>query len=190
MLVAFRGRCNFRQYIPSKPDNYGIKIFALVDAQTFFTNKIEVYVGTQPDGSYKVSNSPGDVVERLCSGIFGTGRNITLDNWFTSYVLAEKMLRHQITLVGTLRKNKRHIPPELLDFQNRDENTSLFGFRDNCTLVSYITKKKKNALILSTLHNDDKIDEETGTARKPEIVIFYNATKGGVDTVVFTLQLC
>ena len=93
------------------------------------------------------------------------------------------MLKHQITLVVTLRKNKRHIPPEFLDLRNRDENTSLFGFGDNCTLVSYIPKKKKNILILSTLHNDDKIDEETGTARKPEIVTFYNATKGGVDTV-------
>ena len=92
-----------------------------MDAQTFFTSKIEVYVGTQPDGAHKVSNSPGDAVERLCSGIFGTGRNITLDNWFTSCDLAEKMLRHQITLIGTLRKNKRHIPPEFLDLRNRDE---------------------------------------------------------------------
>lgn len=30
-LVAFRGRCGFRQYIPSKPAKYGIKIYALVD---------------------------------------------------------------------------------------------------------------------------------------------------------------
>ena len=183
MLAAFRGRCNFRQCIPSKPDKNGIKIFALVDEQTFFTSKIEVYVGTQPDIPYKVTNGPGDVVERLCSGIFGTGRNITLDNWFTCYDLAEKMLRHQITLVGTFRKNKRHIPPEFLDFQNRDENISLFGFGDNCTLVSYIPKKKKNVLILSTFHNHDKIDEETRTARKPEIVTFYNTAKGGVDTI-------
>ena len=65
MLAAFRGRCGFRQYIPSKPDKYGIKFFALVDAKSFFTSNLEVYVGTQPDGPYKVSNSPGDVVERL-----------------------------------------------------------------------------------------------------------------------------
>ena len=183
MLAAFRGRCSFRQYIPSKPDKYGIKLFALVDAQTFFTSKLEVYVGSQPDGAYKASNSPCDVVERLCSGIFGTGRNITLDNWFTSYDLAQKMLSHQITLVGTLRKNKRQIPPEFLDLRNRGEKTSLFGFRSDSTLLSYVPKKKKNVLILSTLHNNNKIDEETGSARKPEIVTFYNTTKGGVDTV-------
>ena len=30
-LEAFRGRCNFIQYIPSKPAKYGIKILAVVD---------------------------------------------------------------------------------------------------------------------------------------------------------------
>ncbi|XP_025407202.1 piggyBac transposable element-derived protein 4-like, partial [Sipha flava] len=30
-LIAFRGRCSFRQYIPNKPARYGIKIFAIVD---------------------------------------------------------------------------------------------------------------------------------------------------------------
>ena len=186
MLAAFRERCGFRQYIPSKPDKYGIKLFALVDAKSFFTSNLEVYVGTQSDGPYKVSNSPVDVVEQLCNGIFGTGRNITMDNWFTSYDLAQTMLRHRITLFGTLRKNKRHNPLEFLNLRNRDEHTSLFGFGNGRTLVSYIPKKKKkkkNVLALSTLHNDDKIDGETGAARKPDIVTFYNATKGGVDTV-------
>ena len=91
-----------------------------MDNQIFFTSKIEVYIGTEPDGAYKDINSPDDVVERLCSGIFGTGRN-DLDNWFTSYDLGAKMLRHQITLVGTLTKNERHIPPEFLDLRNRDK---------------------------------------------------------------------
>ncbi|KAH9637284.1 hypothetical protein HF086_006928 [Spodoptera exigua] len=31
--------------------------------------------------------------------------------------------------------------------------------------------------------HDDKIDQETGNEAKPEIIIFYNATKGGVDVV-------
>ena len=28
-LVCFRGRCPFRQYIPSKPGKYGIKVWAI-----------------------------------------------------------------------------------------------------------------------------------------------------------------
>ena len=103
---------------------------------------MEVYIGLQPEGPYRdphrASNSPGDVVERLCSQILGTGRNITIDNWFTSYELAQTMLKKNITLVGTLRKNQRQIPSEFVSNKNRSPNTSLFGFGDNCTLVSYI----------------------------------------------------
>src|SRR5215475_10409512 len=35
MLVPFRGRCSFIQYVPNKPEKYGIKIFALCDAKIF-----------------------------------------------------------------------------------------------------------------------------------------------------------
>ena len=105
------------------------------------------------------------LVMLLICAILGTGRNITVDNWFTSYDLSKTMLRHKITLVGTLRKNKRQIPPEFLNLRGREEKTSLFGFEDNCTLVSYIPKKK-NVLVLSTRHNDDKIDEETLVSQK------------------------
>ncbi|XP_062559061.1 piggyBac transposable element-derived protein 4-like [Armigeres subalbatus] len=48
------------------------------------------------------------------------------------------------------------------------------------TLVSYSTKKNKNVILLSTTHDDGIIDVET---RKPEIIMDYNRTKGGVDTV-------
>ena len=31
-LIPFRGRCSFRQYMPSKPDKYGMKLFCCVTA--------------------------------------------------------------------------------------------------------------------------------------------------------------
>jgi hypothetical protein len=36
-LEAFRGRCGSKQYIPSKPNKYGIKIYALVDVNVLHT---------------------------------------------------------------------------------------------------------------------------------------------------------
>lgn len=33
------------------------------------------------------------------------------------------------------------------------------------------------------MHHDAAIDESTTDARKPEIITFYNSTKGAVDTV-------
>lgn len=35
-LVDFRGKCPFRQYMPSKPGKYGIKIWAACDAKTSY----------------------------------------------------------------------------------------------------------------------------------------------------------
>ena len=64
---------------------------------------------------------------------------------------------------------------------------SWYRLRKNCTLVSYVPKKSKNVLLLSTLHNDDKINKNTRVQQMPEIVTFYNATKGvdSVDKVCF-----
>lgn len=179
-LEAFRGRCSFRQYIPSKPNKYGIKIFALSDSRMYYTSNLEVYVGKQPEGPYKVSNSPFDIVLRLCDAIKDSGRNLTIDNWFTSIPLVEKLLKdYKLTVIGTLRKNKPELP---LEFSNpaHPPGASMFGFTKDLTLVSYIPKKKKNVLLLSSLHHDDNIDRDSG---KPEIIIDYNKTKGGVDTV-------
>ncbi|KAB0805147.1 hypothetical protein PPYR_02117, partial [Photinus pyralis] len=182
MLAGFRGKCSFRQYIPSKPNKYGLKILALCDAKLFYTSKMEIYVGTQPDGAYKVSNSPFDVVLRLCKHIFGSGRNITMDNWFTSIPLVKKLLDHNLTVIGTIRKNKRELPLEFSQPAERPQHTSMFGFSQGCTLVSYIPKKKKNVLLLSSMHDRDEIDSET-YVNKPVMITDYNRTKGGVDTV-------
>jgi hypothetical protein len=64
--------------------------------------------------------------------------NITIDNWFRSVTLAEEIMKeHKITIVGTIRKNKREIPPEFINTKEREEKSSKFAFRGR-TLVSYI----------------------------------------------------
>ena len=47
-------------------------------------------------------------------------------------------------------------------------------------LVSYVPRKNKSVILLSTLHDDDDLDPNT---RKPQVILDYNQTKGGVDTV-------
>lgn len=186
MLEAFRGRCSFRQYMKNKPARYGIKIFSLADACSYYTLNMEIYVGKQPDGPFVVDNSAFEVVQRLVLPIENSGRNVTIDNWFTSVPLMKSLLSRNITIVGTIRKNKKEIPPEFIVAKNRDTNTSLFGFSNEATLVSYVPKKGKVVTLLSSMHvgkNADSIDVSTGDKRKPDIITFYNKTKGGVDKV-------
>jgi hypothetical protein len=115
-LETFRGRCSFKQFMPNKPNKYGVKIFALADAKMYYTKNMEVYVGTQQGGPFKVNNDAASIVKRLSEPVWNTGRNITIDNWFTSVKLVDVMLlNHRLTILGTIRKNKREIPPLFLN---------------------------------------------------------------------------
>lgn len=166
MLIAFRGRCKFRQYIPSKPAKYGIKIIALVDATNYYILNLEIYAGKQPTGPFAASNKPFDVVNRIVEPVSKSNRNLTFDNWFTSYDLVQHLLNeHKLTSVGTLRKNKKQIPPAFTKTRGADVFTSRFGFQKDITLVSHIPKKNKVVLLMSSLHHDDKIDNSSGENR-------------------------
>ncbi|XP_047543237.1 piggyBac transposable element-derived protein 3-like [Vanessa atalanta] len=183
MLFAFRGRCGFRVYILSKPAKYGIKVQALVDAKSFYTVNLEVYAGKQPTGPYFVSNKAYDVVDRLVQPISCTNRNITFDNWFTSYELVVHLLNeHKLTSTGTVRNNKRCIPAAFLK-TGKAPGSSMFGHQKDVSMVSYAPKKHKVVIVMSSLHHDAKIDSATGNQKKPEMITFYNSTKAGVDVV-------
>jgi len=180
-LLAFRGRCIFRMYIPSKPGKYGLKSVTFNDAKTFYLINAMPYIG-------KLDIDKGEsareyYVRTLTSSIHNTGRNTTVDNWFTSVRLFDDMLKtHRCTMVGTIRKNKRELPAEFL--KPHEAETSQFAFDENKTLVAYYPKKGKVVKLLSTMHYDDTVDPETN---KPEILMFYNKTKGSTDTFD---QLC
>ena len=153
-LVAFRGRCGFRQYIPSKPAKYGIKIWWCCDSQTCYPLNGEVYLGRQP-GQQREVGQGARVVKQLVAPWRRSGRNVTADNFFTSIPLAEDLLKDGLTYVGTIRSNKPHIPDAMKANSTRQVNSSLFGFNDQATLVSYVPKEKQAVLALSTNTNQE-----------------------------------
>ena len=180
-LTLTRDRCNFGQYIPSKPEKYGVKFFWCCDSDTAYPLNAEVYLGCQPRAPTKAKDKGRicNLVKRLVHPRINTGRTITTDNYFTSAELAEDLLGVQTTLVGTIRQNKKEIPPELQPDTHRPEQSSIFCFDRQLTLVSYVPKKAYAVILLSSLHHGQTIvDEEK---KKLEIILYYNNTKGGVD---------
>ncbi|GFT44487.1 hypothetical protein NPIL_516771 [Nephila pilipes] len=81
---------------------------------------------------------------------------LTIDNWYASYLSAKSFL--DITLLRTLRSNKKEIHREFLTMKSR--------------VIALI--------LLSAMYDDDSIESDTS---KLSVILDYNKTNGGVDVV-------
>lgn len=178
-LLAFRGRCKFRMYIPNKPAKYGLKLIMLCDSGTKYMIDCSPYLG-------KGSNTEGIplgefFVKELTRTIHGTHRNVSMDNWFTSVPLAKQLLQqpYKLSIVGTLRANKREIPEEIKNNRSRNVKTSTFCYDGPLTLLSYKPRPSKMVYLLSSCDEEGTVNP---VSKKPHMIEFYNKTKGGVDT--------
>ena len=81
--------------------------------------------------------------------------------------------------MAPFEKNKPEVSQELQPNRQRPKDSSIFCFDGQLTLVSYMPKESKAVVLLSSMHHKAIINEEI--QRKPEIILYYNETKGGVD---------
>ena len=70
------------------------------------------------------------------------------------------LLQHQVTVVGTMRKCKREIQECMTTAKSRQTKTSVLGFNNEMTMVSYVPKKNKAVILLITMHHRISIVEE------------------------------
>ncbi|GFN92172.1 PiggyBac transposable element-derived protein 4, partial [Plakobranchus ocellatus] len=166
-LYPWRGRCSFLQYLPSKPDKYGLKVFWACDAETMFPLVGKPYLGKV--GRTPQVNLGRNTALELCEPFFGSGRNLTCDSFFTDMELCKALSTEKLTMVGTLRRNKVFIPPEFQDPKQTEKGKPRFAFRKGSMLVSYKSGQKKNVIVLSSMHSDAAIVPEKGEKNLPEV---------------------
>lgn len=177
-MLPFRGRCKFLQCMPKKVGSYGLKLWVTCDVQTTYTWKVSVYTG--PSENAPVESQQGQSVGLdMTEGLEGI--NMTCNNFISSFGLATELLHRRITMVGTMERNRPELPPELLRLRGRKTLSSVFAFTETHTLVSYIPKRGKNVVLVSTKHRAGEISR--GKKKKPKIILDYNRCKGGVDTM-------
>lgn len=87
--IAFRDRCKFRMHIPNKPAKC-ITIVMVCDSWSKYMINVMLYLGK--------GNTPRNIpkaqffVKELTQCVYGSNRNITMDNWFTLVSLATQLL--------------------------------------------------------------------------------------------------
>ena len=176
-LVGFRGRCPFRVYMKNKPDRYGIKIWANCENPLGYVWNSQVYTGQI---SFAPEKKQGQrVVLDLVKGL-GQGHGVICDNFFTSLELAKELAKQYKTLLGTIRQIRKEVPKIMLPSKSREVNSSLFLFLRDPMMVSYVPRKNKSVILLSSQHNDQAVS--TAEHAKPDIILDYNKSKGAVDS--------
>ena len=182
MLPPFRGKVNFRMYIPSKPAKYGLKFFMVNDSKSQYCLFAIPYLGkgSAPNPLPPGVNQGEHFTMKLLAELLQKGRAVVLDNWFTSMHLAETLQSHNMHLVGTIRMNKPDLPTK--DFFKSlqlpvTDSVAVHNHAKNMSLVVKRVKSTKHVGILSTIHNEFTIVEGT----KTQAHMFYNANKGGTD---------
>ncbi|XP_053197121.1 piggyBac transposable element-derived protein 4-like [Scomber japonicus] len=178
-LFPTKARCRFTQYMANKPDKFGIKFWIAADVETKYMLNAFPYLGK--DLSRPKSQSVGEsVVMRLMEPYLGKGRNVTTDNFFTSLTLSKSLLKRNTSLVGTMKKARRELPPSVASQRGELFATKLLR-HERSILTVYQGKPKKSVALLSSMHHTVAIG--TDRKRKPETVTFYNTTKVGVDVL-------
>lgn len=88
-LFPSKARCRFTQYMPNKPNKFGIKFWLASDVSSKYVLNGFPYLGKdeQQPSSMLLSEH---VVLKLVEPYTGCGRNVTTDNFFTSMSLATK----------------------------------------------------------------------------------------------------
>lgn len=60
----------------------------------------------------------------------------------------------------------------------RPVESSIFGFTKDITITSFVPKRNRAVVLVSSMHHTPDVDQNS---KKPEIILFYNSTKFGVD---------
>ena len=135
-LFPTKSRCRFLQYMGNKPDKFGIKFWILADLRTKYCLNMIPYLGKDDQRTENLGTHETLFWARR-------GYNVTTDNFFTSLNHATKLLGKETSIVGTVRLNRREIPPltHLLALHD-----SLFFSCGSVSLVRYQAKGKKEVV--------------------------------------------
>ena len=103
-MIKFNGRLQFKQFLPNKPVKYGVKAFLLCDSTTYYCYSFEIYTGK--NNEVRTLNSTERTVINITKDIIGKQNIVFMDNYYTSYKLANYFISNGTGIVGTIRKNR------------------------------------------------------------------------------------
>ena len=184
-MIAFKGRLSFWQYMPAKPTKYSIKIWMAADSQNGYVNNFSVYLGKEANVP-RVNGVGYDVAMKMASSFLKKHRHIFFNNFFASTKLMEDLLAQDTYACGTVRSNRKDLPPYAKNKLRQGEKvcaqrgkiifTKWHDKKDISFLSTNVLPSEPSRLVARKKKNGQNIQFE-----KPRVANVYTADMGGVD---------
>ena len=183
-MIGYSGRLGFKQYVPLKPTKRGIKVWVRADPFNGFVCDFQVYTG-------KTVNNPeinlgARVVLDLMAPLDNLGHHLYCDSFFTSPYLFLELWRRGTMACGTVRSNRKGLPPGLDRIKLKEQGQYITRQKGNMRVT--VWRDKKNITVLSTNShgNPDVVNrkQKDGSVKAvacPLAVKNYNMFMNGVD---------
>lgn len=203
VMVSYKGTRagNLRQYIQSKPDKWGFKLFCRASVDGFI-HDILMYQGETTFSSHNVKLSEQEskflvstktVIALAKSLKSPTSSTIVADNYFTSINLVKYLRdKYGIRYVGTARVNRIGNPP-LMAPKTMEKKSVARGTLEYCSadgIVAVRWKDNKPVTIISSdvgvtplgsVNRYDREKKKKVPIPCPRVINEYNDKMGGID---------
>ena len=190
VMVKYYGHHTAKQYIRGKPIKFGFKLWCLASSDGDLYHA-EPYAGAKTQSDNFGTGVGGDVVLSLVKKCqIPEGCKLYFDNYFTSFLLLERLSEIKIYGAGTIRINKVSscgLTPKS-QFEKFERGTIESRCSENISLIQW--KDSKTVIVASNCHGVEprklisrfcKKDSRRKFFRMPHAVAEYNRFMGGVD---------
>ena len=139
-----------------------------------------MYSGSsKEDGGHGHSHN---VCVELMSPLSGQGYHLFTDNFYTSVPLAISLLLHKTELTGTVRGNRKYLPPGVKKMRKAKKGDIAAYKTDDIVTLGWLDKK--HVIMIMTSGSSEMVNYRSKRNREhviPSCVRSYNLNMGGVD---------
>lgn len=126
------------------------------------------------------TNVSTKVVMELIEPYLDFGRNLVVDNWYTTVELAELLGQRKTYLTGTLSSNRKSNPKEVI--RHKVKKGEIFSLRSNTNVIVLKWKDIRDLLLCGTKDTNKMVNiVKRKVVQKLEVVLNYNKGKGSID---------
>jgi len=173
VIVLYKGRVVFRQYIPKKQKIWHKNLQTLRLWATFMS----VYLGKQRQHATAQTATHGTVLQ-LIRRVEGLGHKIFMGSYFISPALCDELFQRKINACGTVLHDRRGMPRDIGPKSMKMERGTDIATRVRGNLRAVRWKDRRDVYILTNMHAppaEGNFIQEYGQAIKPRVVEGYNA---------------